>query len=71
MKQQPKPGEIWQEVDPRLERYIRIISVYDDVTLETVIKTDAGWRRAPRTGQRHARMDRFNGKRSGYRHFAG
>lgn len=64
-----KPGQIWREVDPRLERYVRVIGITGGirgVMIETVIKVGDAWQRKPRCGKTYCNPERFNGKRGGY-----
>lgn len=70
---QIKAGQIWKEVDPRLERLVRIIQVGEPtsslpgfVQIECVLMGPTGWQRKSRTGVTRARASRFNGKRGGY-----
>ncbi len=66
-----KVGQIWQEVDPRLERYIRISGISCGVALiETVEQLVDGvtWRHKPKTKRNgEAALTRFTGKRGGYK----
>ncbi len=62
-------GQIWKENDPRQERYICVLCVQDYFTnghaTALVQRCDAeGKPISHRKGS--ARIDRFNGKRSGY-----
>jgi hypothetical protein len=64
-----KVGQIWKEVDPRIDRYLRILSeVGDVITVETVIKSSDGHWYNPPWAKRQSRCkrSRFNNKRSGY-----
>lgn len=60
----PKIGQIWVEMDPRMERYIEVTFVRTDAI--TIIRVNADGSRYP--GARHGRAQpgRFNGKRGGY-----
>lgn len=63
-----KVGQIWREVDSRMERFIRIEStngIYP--TIRSVYKHDDGWRPRSRSRSSQASPDRFNGKRGGYK----
>ena len=76
-------GQIWQEVDPRKERFIRVISVVPGIAvslrqadigavigaveIETVGSSPLGWFRLPLTRVNHASAARFNGRRGGYK----
>jgi hypothetical protein len=70
MTQIPDRYQIWREVDPRKERYIRIESdasvLSHTVAFRTVIKKASGWAVAPGAHMSHAKRSRFNGKRGGY-----
>jgi hypothetical protein len=71
MVEQPKPkvGQIWVEMDPRAERYIRIESVgvgRRSVGLRTVVWTGKQWADGPRSRMSYADPERFNAKRGGY-----
>lgn len=60
-------GQIWREVDPRKERYVRVLDVRGGwVQISTVEKSGNVWTRVRGTTKRHAAVDRFNGKRGGY-----
>jgi hypothetical protein len=70
-----RPGDIWQEVDPRHPRFVRVTRVLDDDVSIYAVEWDqvAGdWIIAlnPRTKrpapERWAQLKRFNGKRTGY-----
>jgi len=64
----PIRGEIWKEVDPRIERYVRIESVNPHgVKIQTVEFSEKhGWLAKPRTRETLTAPERFNGKRGGY-----
>lgn len=68
----PQVGDIWREVDPRCERFVRIESVgvvtthSRSIGIRTVIRRESGWIAVPRTRTSYARLDRFRGKRGGY-----
>lgn len=65
----PKPGQIWQEVDPRFERFIRVeLLTEDEIFIQTVQKVDGEWKVKPRSKATRAVEERFNGKRGGYRY---
>ena len=62
-------GQIWKEVDPRAERFVRIESVgmgRRNVSIRTVVKRDFGWSDAPRSRLSYADGERFDGRRGGY-----
>ncbi len=60
----PKIGQIWREVDPRMERHILIVDASDE---DWFIQTcTADGERVPRSRVSKAREERFNGKRGGY-----
>jgi hypothetical protein len=63
-----KTGQIWKEVDPRHDRYVRVINLIPSwICIETVHNVDGKWFHAPGTARmRHADPKRFNGKRGGY-----
>ncbi len=73
----PTVGDIWKEVDPRTERFVRIESISvsgNTVSIRTVVRTTIGSPENPRTrwadGHRsrlsYVNAGRFNGKRGGY-----
>lgn len=71
MTEQPKPkqGQIWVEMDPRFERYIRIESVgvgRRSVGFRTVVLLAGRWIDGPRSRMSYVNPERFNAKRSGY-----
>lgn len=67
----PEVGQIWREVDPRMVRNIRILRVMsEDAEIETVINVE-GWKRKSKTGPRLCRLDRFTGRRGGYKYVEG
>lgn len=63
-------GQIWQEVDPRFERHVRVLNVSADkeiAVIETVIRSENGWVHKPKSPKwSYAGIERFNGKRGGY-----
>lgn len=67
---EPKVGQIWKEVDPRLNRFVSIESVKPNwrrgITIRTVVNQDGVWVPAPRSRVSYADAERFNGKRGGY-----
>lgn len=69
----PEPGQIWQEVDLRFERFLRVIAIENSgAHIETVYRTyanDGVWHTTGRKGA--AKLSRFNGKRGGYRYVEG
>lgn len=64
-----KVGQIWQEVDPRQQRFVRIESTLmrDAVSIRTVTLRDGTWTDAPRSRVSHPSRARFSGKRGGYK----
>lgn len=75
---QPAPahGQIWQEVDPRFDRFIKILCVGEKIEFRTVHKIRGRWcevltwRERPLPSHK-AKAYRFNGKRGGYRYVEG
>lgn len=64
-----KVGQIWREVNPRRERFVRIEAVSlmrVGISVRTVVKVDGKWCDAPRSRLSYADRQRFNGKRGGY-----
>ena len=63
---EPQVGQIWREVDPRRERFVRIEHIGLDVGIRTVVRDGNLW--FPASGSRlsDAASERFNGKRGGY-----
>jgi hypothetical protein len=64
-----REGDIWKEVDPRMERFVRVASVGTgrrSVAIRTVVLAMGQWRSTARSRLVYADRDRFNGKRSGY-----
>jgi len=63
-----KTGQIWKDMDPREERFVRIerVSVGGALLIRKVIKQNGSWIHAPRSVERWAIASRFNGKRGGY-----
>lgn len=65
-------GQIWREVDPRFERFVRVESVAGgsrrSVGVRTVVRftEHSGWGYAPRSRLSYCDANRFNGKRGGY-----
>lgn len=71
MTDQPKikQFQIWKEVDPRFERFVRIESVgvgRRSIGLRTVILDDGRWVDGPRSRMTYADPERFRGQRGGY-----
>jgi hypothetical protein len=63
----PAPRQIWKEVDPRIERYVRIEGIDPSgAHIRSVWKLGGEW--VPSRGSRMtiANLDRFAGKRGGY-----
>ena len=69
MTEEVRVGQIWKEVDPRFDRFLRIKATYPVgrfCTVETVEKFHGGWRHKHGTRTTNPGLDRFNGKRGGY-----
>jgi hypothetical protein len=70
MSSLPEAGQIWREVDPRKERYVRIIKVDPTepgcVWLQAVEFNGTIWTLAYKSRETTALLSRFNGKRGGY-----
>jgi hypothetical protein len=67
-----RAGQIWKEVDPRKERFVRVADfgfARATVHIETVHNVDGKWFRAPGARLSLVLKERFNGKRGGYRLF--
>lgn len=66
----PLVGDIWREVDPRFNRYIRIIETPDPddlrVIFKTVIKSGDAWIDGKHASFQSAKRERFHGRRGGY-----
>jgi hypothetical protein len=64
---EPAVGQIWKEVDPRKERYVRVERVdIETIMVRRVIRPFGSWTHAARSPERWAKASRFNGKRGGY-----
>lgn len=66
-----KIGQIWKEVDPRIERYARVIEIRTWkgsylVKIRTVHKTHGDWAFKKHSRETYCDRNRFNGKRGGY-----
>ena len=60
-------GQIWREVDPRFDRFVRIEEVGPhQIGLRTMIHDGKRWIAAPRSRAAVTSPTRFNGKRGGY-----
>lgn len=59
----PQTGDIWKEVDPRAERYVRVMEVSSGYA--RMARCDAQGDNCA-TRFTRARLDRFHGKRGGY-----
>lgn len=59
----PKVGQIWKEVDPRVDRYVMIVMVGPDLVRLQRCDADGN---AMFTRVTSAQLRRFNGKRGGY-----
>ena len=69
MQPKPEQQQIWREVDPRFERYIRVESVRPGrcgVSCRTVVLSEGKWIDARRSRVSYCDPERFNGKRGGY-----
>jgi|GEM_PF-1524966 len=71
MSEQPKPkfGQIWVEMDPRCERYVRVESMgvgRRSVGIRTVVLDDDVWVDGPRSRMSYVDPERFRGQRGGY-----
>lgn len=58
-------GEVWQEVDTRLTRYVKVMSVHNGAVILRRCDAEGGDENGRRTT---AKQERFNGKRGGYRY---
>ena len=69
----PAIGQIWREVDPHSERYVRIENTPeragDSVGIRTVAKVRGQWVYVPGTRLTYANAGRFNGARDNYAFF--
>jgi len=65
-----KVGQIWREVDPRFERFVRIEAINGAevqwARVRTVKKYGNVWSATPGARVSNAQAQRFNGKRGGY-----
>lgn len=64
-----KTGQIWREVDPRFNRFVRVVSVAmtrRGVGIRTVVPESGEWKDAPNSRISYADHTRFNSKRGGY-----
>jgi len=61
--------QIWQEVDPRFERKVRVEKILEDgrIGILTVERSENGWRPMDGSRIRYADPNRFNGKRGNYK----
>ncbi len=66
-------GQIWQEVDPRHPRHVRVIRIDEQsARIMTVVMLGDGSKERPhewrliKTSSTRALLTRFNGKRGGY-----
>lgn len=60
-----QPNQVWREVDPRFNRWIRVIGIEDGKALLQEC-SEIGVVRAPGYKPSKATLERFNGKRGGY-----
>lgn len=64
-----KAGQIWREVDPRSERFVRVrypCAGGRAIAIETVVPYLHAWIRKRGSRENEAATERFNGKRGGY-----
>lgn len=66
-----KVGQIWKELDPRSERFVRIVGNGSNIghrriSIITVVHREDNWRPAPRSRITYCDERRFNGKRGGF-----
>lgn len=61
-------GQIWREVDPRQERYVRVEGTGPtEIRIRTVVRNEDGaWVVKKGTRECPARRERFNGQPGGY-----
>lgn len=64
-----KQGQIWQEVDKRFTRFIKIVDIGEEDIFICTVDTDGYATKPERV--RKASAARFNGKRSGYKFVRG
>jgi hypothetical protein len=64
----PAKGQIWKEVDPRFNRFVRVerVTLGGHVAIRTVIRDAGSWISAPRSRELLTKPERFNGKRGGF-----
>ena len=63
----PQVGEIWREVDPRFERFLRIEAVgQHKIGIRAVVRDGSRWISSARSRAGDASPARFHGKRGGY-----
>ena len=60
----PKVGDVWKEVDPRMERYVCVLELSAS-GYARLARCDANGE-GQSTRLTRAQLDRFNGKRGGY-----
>lgn len=58
-------GQIWQEVDPRFERFIKVVELTEDEILVQTCDREGNIVNGSRVTR--PRAERFNGKRGGYK----
>lgn len=67
-------NQIWREVGPRFERFVRVEQVANGnrrgILVRTVVRSngDGPWIRAPRSRASWRDRNRFNGRRGGYQY---
>lgn len=60
----PEVGDVWQEIDPRMTRFVRVMSILEGaVTISRCWPNGELWDSETRTT---AKYSRFNGRRGGY-----
>ncbi len=66
----PAKGQIWREVDPRLNRFVMVLDVVSGrrgVLVQTCERNDLGqWVPSPRSRKAWCDIERFHGKLGGY-----
>lgn len=63
----PRKGDIWKDVDPRRERFIRVEGLFAiNIAMRAVVLEGGKWIDAPKSRKDYAARKRFNGKSGGY-----